>query len=187
MIYTVWIRINFGITVIEESPTVRLKEKWSQILTFIHIMNCRWNTHAYTFWQHRTVIKVWNRRRTYEAACAASSRCSRYASRSRPKWTRNAFRSDLRMRANCFSAIARSKLTLFLGPLLWVMKKKWREWEIRRNEKLVQVSTAIWLVHYMKMMTPFNSEIVQSVAILWAATFLNIKTMTGENKRFSLL
>lgn len=124
MIYTVWIGINFGITVIEESPTVRLKEKWSQILTFNHIMNCRWNTHAYTFWQHRTVIKVWNRRRTYEAACAASSRCSRYASRSRPKWTRNAFRSDLRMRANCFSAIARSKLTLFLGPLLWVMKEK---------------------------------------------------------------
>lgn len=64
---------------------------------------------------------------------------------------------------------------------------KSEEWEIKRNEKLVQVSTAIWLVHYMKMMTPFNSEIVQSVAILWAATFLNIKTMTGENKRFSLL
>lgn len=39
MIYTVWIRINFGITVIEESPTVRFKKKWSQILTFIHIMN----------------------------------------------------------------------------------------------------------------------------------------------------
>lgn len=34
MLYTVWIRINFGITVIEESPTVRLKEEWSQILTF---------------------------------------------------------------------------------------------------------------------------------------------------------
>lgn len=43
---------------------------------------------------------------------------------------------------------------------------KSEEREIRRNEKLVQVSTAIWLVHYMKMMTPFNSEIVQSVAIL---------------------
>lgn len=36
MIYTVWIRINFGITVIEESPIIRLRAREMKSNTDIH-------------------------------------------------------------------------------------------------------------------------------------------------------
>ena len=110
--------------------------------------------------------------RTY-AAWAASSRCSRYASRSRPKWTRKAFNSDLRMRANCFSAIARSKLTLFLGPLCEWWRKKWERVSISYRKDKCKILQLQYVSNYMYMkLILFRSERTAVFLQFWAIPHL---------------